>query len=864
MNSLDSKRSPRPFSFPLTAALAVAVFAVFSFLTWQDLGGRAFIVFFDDAMMTLVPAAVGALGVLRSRRTVEPRDRRGWFWLGLSSLSFSAGMVVWDFLQVAYPDHVPYPSLGDVGFLAAIPLAGYGMACFAKVGVEHYWKLKAVLDALLIASAMFVIAWDVVLRVLYNAGGQPVLNKVVGLAYPTLYFGVVALLVFLAGRIPSRSRKCFWLNLTGIFGLATVNVPYSLFCLNGSYYTGHPIDSLWIASFAALGLAAAWYPRSVPAEKGSGAPIARRITLFFPYLPVLGVGVVWINGLRAGQVPDAAMGIGTVACVILLTARQFVAILDYHLLARNLERRVAERTADLARSESRYRLLAENVADVIWTADLDLRYTFVSPSIVRQRGFDPHDYLGKSITDTLPAEASRRVAEAVRVGRSRLESIGDWPPLQLELETRRKDGSPLWIESRITPIVGSSGRVEGLVGVSRDISERRKSDAEKLQLEAQLHQSQKMEAVGRLAGGVAHDFNNILTAIFGYCNLLQNSLSLHDPLQEDVKEIEKAAQRASDMIGQLLSFSRRQVVSPRVIDLNAVLALAEKMLRRLIGEDVHLRMNLSPSLWNIRIDPHQVDQIVMNLAVNARDAMPTGGELCVGTANVRLDGTFAAVRKGLPEGDYVVLTVSDTGCGIPLEVQQKIFEPFFTTKGLGQGTGLGLATVYAIMQQYHGYIDVESRLQKGTSFRLYFAREEAGLTQPELVPEAPRPAREKGVVLVAEDDAIVRMLMEKVLRETGYTVLSAPGGREAAQVAENFEGVIHLLLTDIIMPGMNGKELYRKLKAERPDIRALFVSGYTGNTLEHYGILKEGLNFLAKPFTSLSLLDRVREILQEP
>ncbi len=387
--------------------------------------------------------------------------------------------------------------------------------------------------------------------------------------------------------------------------------------------------------------------------------------------------------------------------------------------------------------------------------------------------------------------------------------------------------------------------------------------AERKRLEEQLLQAQKMETIGRLAGGIAHDFNNLLTAIIGYSSILLRHCSQDHPLRAEIEEIEKAGQRAAALTSQLLSFSRKQVLQPRVVDLNSVVTNLERMLRRLIGEDVELVTVLKPELGRVRVDPGQIEQVIMNLAVNARDAMPAGGKLTIETDNVELDEHYAREHVSVRPGPYVMLAVSDTGCGMDKETQAHIFEPFFTTKERGKGTGLGLATVYGIVKQSGGNIWVYSEPGQGTTFKLYFpcvAGQAEMLTQKT---ESVSQLRGTETILLVEDDQQVQSLAARVLREQGYKVLETSNGKEALHLAAHYLAEIHLVLTDVVMPGMSGRVLVDHLKSLRPELRVLYLSGYTDDTIVHHRVLDPGASFLQKPFTPQGLARKVREVLGE-
>ncbi|HXF96089.1 MAG TPA: PAS domain S-box protein [Gemmatimonadales bacterium] len=397
-------------------------------------------------------------------------------------------------------------------------------------------------------------------------------------------------------------------------------------------------------------------------------------------------------------------------------------------------------------------------------------------------------------------------------------------------------------------------------GTQRDITDQRR-------LEEQFRQAQKMEAVGQLAGGIAHDFNNILTAILGTCQLLERELPPRTPALEDVNEIRKAALRAADLTRQLLAYGRRQMLAPKVLDLNAVVSGLDSMLRRVLGEDVELVTTLAPGLWAVRADPGQVEQVILNLVVNARDAMPDGGCLTIATANVELDPPTALDHPGAAPGTYAALEVRDTGTGMPPEIRAHLFEPFFTTKEVGKGTGLGLATVYGIVKQSGGFIAVTTEVGRGTSFRIHLPRVESAIPResapaPTLAPAAASaPARGTETVLLAEDEDAVRHLAQRALEREGYTVLAAPDAAGALQAAEGRQAPIHLLVTDVVMPGMGGRELAQRLLAQRPGLRVLYISGYPGDAVVRRGAISPDAAFLQKPFMPEELVRKVREML---
>ena len=397
----------------------------------------------------------------------------------------------------------------------------------------------------------------------------------------------------------------------------------------------------------------------------------------------------------------------------------------------------------------------------------------------------------------------------------------------------------------------------------RDLTKSKRQELEGASLKEQLQVAQKMEAVGRLAGGVAHDFNNLLAVILSYADFAGQSLREGDPLRGDIEEIRKAGQRAASLTRQLLAFSRKQVLDPKVLELNRVAADLEKMLRRLIGEDIDLLQVLAPDLGLVKADSGQIEQVIMNLVVNARDAMPSGGKLTIETANVELDEEYAARHVGVKPGSYVLLAVSDTGCGMDAATRQRLFEPFFTTKEKGKGTGLGLSTVYGIVKQSGGNVCVYSEPGKGTTFKTYLPRvleEQAPMVTTRT---QERPAVGTETILVVEDEEAVRNLTARILRAAGFKVLVASHGGQALLECEKFPGEIHLLLTDVVMPQMSGPELAARLDKVRPGLRVLYMSGYTDDAIVHHGVLAPGTKFIGKPFNAVDLALKVRDVLDE-
>ncbi|MDP9323837.1 MAG: PAS domain S-box protein, partial [Acidobacteriota bacterium] len=503
----------------------------------------------------------------------------------------------------------------------------------------------------------------------------------------------------------------------------------------------------------------------------------------------------------------------------------------------------------LRNSEERMRFALQSADVGIWDMDYTTGVLQWSEILEAQYGLQPGTFGGTlkaflaCVHPQDRASLAETIAEAARLGTDfSVQHRTIWP-----------DGTVRWLTGAGRIHLDENGHPVRGLGISLDVTERRT-------LEQQYQQAQKMEAIGRLAGGVAHDFNNLLTAILGYCELLLADLGPTDPHQTDVVEIQKAGERAAELTRQLLAFSRKQIIEPTLLDLNTVVADMQSMLGRLIEEDVNVVLALRPEPARVKADRGQVEQIVLNLAVNARDAMPGGGTLTIETANVELDEHYATAHFSVKPGAYVVLTVTDTGVGMTPLVQARLFEPYFTTKEPGKGTGLGLATIHGIVTRSGGSVQVYSEVGKGTSFKVYFPRAESVDMVVETAAQVSRPHAGGQTVLLVEDSEGLRELARRLLERQGYTVLAAGNAEEALRLF-NQNASIDVLLTDVVMPGASGPELTRQLAERRPELRVIYMSGYTEEAIVHHGVPNSGVAFLHKPFTSDTLGKKIREVL---
>jgi PAS domain S-box-containing protein len=515
------------------------------------------------------------------------------------------------------------------------------------------------------------------------------------------------------------------------------------------------------------------------------------------------------------------------------------------VISQSIERKRAEQ--ELGQSEERYRDLVENAHDIIYSHDLKGNYTSVNRAGEQITGYTREECLSLNIADTIAPESLNMVRDLMA------QKLAGEKGTTYEIEIVAKNGKRIAVEVN-TKLILQDGAPVGVQGIARDVTDRK-------HLEDQLRQSQKMEAIGQLAGGVAHDFNNLLTAINGYSTLALQRLEDDHPVRPYLEEVKKAGDRAANLTRQLLAFGRKQILQPLPINLNDVVTDMNNMLRRLIGEDIVLTAKLDPALKKIQADPGQIEQVLVNLVVNARDAMPQGGKLTIETSSRELDPEYAAKHVGVQPGNYVMLAVSDTGFGMTEETKGRIFDPFYTTKEKGKGTGLGLSTVYGIIKQSGGNIWVYSEPNRGTTFKVYLPQLEVDVpSAAKRVTEGPIPSGSETILLV-EDEDVVRGLTREILEQAGYKVIEAAQGEKAVQLFSEAAREIDLLLTDVVMPGVSGKEVANRVTRLRPDLKVLFMSGYTDEAIVHHGVLDSDVQFIQKPFSPASLARKVREVL---
>ncbi len=513
----------------------------------------------------------------------------------------------------------------------------------------------------------------------------------------------------------------------------------------------------------------------------------------------------------------------------------------------------------IEKSEQRFRSFVENANDVLFTLTPTGVFTYISPQW--------HDFTGYELSETigqpfLPFVHADDIAGCLEFLQKVIES-GERQS-GIEFRVLIKDGTYQWYTVNASRSKDPDTGMDILVGIGRDITAQKRAEEEKAKLESQLQQAQKMESVGRLAGGVAHDFNNMLSVILGHAELGLMHLDPTHPVCVDLKEISKTAERSADLTRQLLAFARKQTVMPKIIDLNESVTSMLKMLQRLIGEDIHLTWQPSPDQCQIKMDPSQIDQILANLCVNARDAIEDTGRITIETGTCSIDADYCAANAEATPGDYVRLVVSDDGNGMDRETIAHIFEPFYTTKELGKGTGLGLATVYGAVKQNNGFINIYSEPGKGTTFSIYLPRNDAQLLRKQAEAAVQTVSRGQETILLVEDEAAILHITSLMLEKQGYTVLKANTPGRAIELAREHPGEIHMLMTDVIMPEMNGRDLAKNILTIHPGMKRLFMSGYTADVIAHHGVLDEGVHFIQKPFSLQNMAAMVREVLDKP
>ena len=639
---------------------------------------------------------------------------------------------------------------------------------------------------------------------------------------------------FLRGMaMPEGAARLLFIRF-GYFRL--VSVVTDLFFVLGmpEPATGETFDLVWsLTTLIPLIIAVTWKDPGVVLTGRRTAPYWR--TLITQLLPLIFPLLVMIMAARIVRAQLVLAAFAVLISLIITYARLLLT-----------QREQVRSAAALSESHRLLHSIMEGANEIVFVKDLKGRYLMINTPGARMIGRTVDEVAGKTDAEIMDPETARAIADADAL------VIRSCKPHTYDLTMPVRGASRIFLSTK-SPYFSPQGELIGLICFSVDVTDQRK-------LEQQLRQTQKMEAIGTLSGGIAHDFNNLLTVIKGYTGLLMERLD-HEDLRSLVGNIDHAADRAAALTRQLLAYSRRQVLQPKVINLNSLVHGMDRLLRRLIGEDVEMNTATDPQLGSVKADPSQIEQVIMNLAVNSRDAMPRGGRLTLETSNIELGEAYSHDHPGTSPGRYVMLAVSDTGIGMDAETKSHIFEPFFTTKGVGHGTGLGLSTVYGIIKQSGGAIEVYSEPEQGTTFKVYLPRVEEPAESVAVKAASTTPIRGHETILLVEDDVQVRDLAAAVLANSGYNVLVADSSREVVAKVEKYDGPIDLLLTDVVMPGIGGREIANQVKARRPGIKVLYMSGYTTNAIVHHGVLDPGTFFLQKPFTPSSLTTKIREIL---
>jgi two-component system cell cycle sensor histidine kinase/response regulator CckA len=755
-----------------------------------------------------------------------------------------------DLLLTVIPGQIAMKANAALGFLCA------GLALLAVTRARRTRRSRMIAAGLAIA----VIALGLFTLIEYflhcNLGiDQLFFRDPISSPYPGRMAHITALNFCLAGLslllLSISEKRALWSQLLSLLSglsalLAIIGYLYGVPLLYGSdQYTSmalHTGLAFLILSIASVHCFPSQGVMAVFSSPYAGGWLSRRLLPIAIFAPAA-LGAIYIHSRFSLADVNLALACLMVSQVVLFVV--LIWVLAFRLNRSEFDKVSVNET--LEESEKNYRGIFEEALIGIFQSSPQGHYMRANRAMATMLGYNSPDELAASVTDI----AQQLYVDPQRRNELITSMARDGVVQNFECQLYRKDGRKIWITTNLRVIYKDGIAV--YEGTTQDITERKL-------LEAQLLQAQKMEAVGRLAGGIAHDFNNAIGVIVGYSALLKESLPENDHAQRYADEIGRAGHRAALLTRQLLAFSRKQVIQPTIVDLNSVVIETEKMLRRLIGEHIEMSVNPGPDLGRVRMDLGQIDQILMNLAVNARDAMPQGGRLVIETSNAELDETNLIQYSYAKPGRYVMLSVSDTGFGMDKETQAHIFEPFYTTKGPGQGTGLGLSTVYGIVKQSEGYIWVYSEVGKGARFKIYLPRVDAVAEPTSIPPESAVPRGAETILLVEDDDAM-RGLTRKCLESGGYAVLDAANGEFAAQDAGKHAGPIHLLITDVVMPGLSGPSLAKSLMTSRPRMKVLYMSGYTADLIAQQGILDRHTLLLEKPFTKEALLRKVRKAL---
>jgi len=779
--------------------------------------------------------ALAAISCFLAARRSSGSAREIWFLASAASLLLTAAQCL-DLYYVHFlkaRTDAPWPS-DILYFIWVAPLAMAMLPRSRDRASEGGW-LRALDYSQIVVISLTVFLYFFYVPSLWLGRGLEVYGHMLRVELIRDVLVAVALGIH-AGRVRGQGAKRLFGSLTAFMGLEACADLIVLKAPNLNVDVTNWVAFAWIVPFLVLtGLAVAWQD-SEPADEAESQTIQKmNVAVLSQALPLLVPALVLLMARQIAQ-EQLTIAWAAIATSFALSGMRFI------LTNQQLQRAAQEHAKSLLLLEA----VSEGTPDAIYVKDTAGRYLMINKAGAQNLGRKVNDVLGKHDVELLAPEIAQKISQIDR-------DVMQQGKVNVTEEAGVFAGVARSFLSTKGPYRDRDGKVIGLIGISRDITERQK-------IEKQLQQSQRLESVGTLAGGIAHDFNNLLTVIRGYSSMLSDHAAASPDLVNPVRQIDDAASRAASLTHQLLAFSRRQVLQPRVLNLNDIVKDVETLLRRLIGEDIDLLTMLEPELGSVRADQSQMEQVLMNLAVNSRDAMAEGGKLTIETANVTLDADYAK-EHGIPiVGSCIMLALSDTGHGMDPEIITHIFEPFFTTKSKGKGTGLGLSTVYGIVKQSGGYIWVYSEQKRGTSFKIYLPRVDE---MPAVIAKTSAATRANGseTILLVEDDEPLRELAVAILTQSGYAVLAAKNPEEALHLSSDPATAFDMLLTDVVMPGMNGRELSKRIAEQRPRIPTLFMSGYTTNAIVHQGVLDSDVAFLQKPFTADVLRARVRQVL---
>ncbi len=807
----------------------------------------------DLAVLPLLAAFVLAR---RASRTpgIDAGSRKAWSWLAIAFLFNWLGDVTWVIYQWASPREV-FLVLHHAAYALLYPAMLIGLLSFPGFLRTRREALQFGLDAATVLLGGLMLFWSIVYGPAATLAGRDFPSLARAMCYPLGDLLMLLTACLIAARHWREPiRLVFLLLLVALFASLVDNAAYGLQLLSGNESIALADESLYMVVWLFFAASAYTHRRlvlsGVSAATGTERP--EQSMSLLPYLAAgIGYGTLFLAVLQHHTAALGGLVIGAALLTAVVLARQAVAIREnMRLIAERLaqESREALRKSERATEERTAQLdaLLANTPLAIVAMDTSTRIQFVNPAFERIFQYRQEEAEGHGLDELLVPDDPALHAESERFRR---EAIAGGT-VHATTVRRRKDGTLVDVELYGLPM-SAGGRSFGFYAIYSDVTQQK-------QLSERLRQAQKMEAIGQLAGGVAHDFNNILTAILGYSDLLIQATESTDPRSEDLREVRKAAERAASLTNQLLAFSRRQLLRPRVLDLGALVGDLGNMLRRLIGENIELVIRVAPAAGYVKADPSQLEQVVLNLTVNAREAMPDGGRLEISIHDMTVSPGQGPHPGFVEPGRYVALTVSDTGVGMDGHVRAHLFEPFFTTKE--SGTGLGLATVYGIVKQSEGYIWAQSEPDRGSTLSLYFPSVDEALEPEDVALPAPR-ARGGETILLVEDEEPVRNLTHRLLSEFGYTVFDAANAEDALHVSRNHEGDIHLALTDVVLPGVSGWDFAQKLSEERPSTRILFMSGYTDDRIPAAAITDTSWKLLQKPFSAGQLASEVRTAL---